>query len=152
MRFSIAARSSGVFRRERALVGKVVVEAVLDHRADRHLRFGKQLFHRVGQQVRRRVAQDLQAIGILVGDDGQLGVGFQAMAQVHHLGLGARADAAGERRFGQTGADRGGHVGHGRGLRKLAARTIGQRDRDHDLSSCGTQRLRCGEGSYRVAM
>jgi hypothetical protein len=35
---------------------EVVVEAVVDHRADRHLRLGKQLFHCVGEQVRRRVA------------------------------------------------------------------------------------------------
>ena len=54
-----------VLRRERTLVREVVVEAVLDHRADRHLRVGEQLLHRVGQQVRRGVAQDLEAFGAL---------------------------------------------------------------------------------------
>ena len=60
-----------VLGRERPLVREIVVEAVLDHRADRHLRVGKQLLHRVGEQVRGRVAQDLEALGILVGDDGE---------------------------------------------------------------------------------
>ena len=58
-----------VLGRERPLVGEIVVEAVLDHRADRDLRVGKQLLHRVGQQVRGRVADDVEALGVLVGDD-----------------------------------------------------------------------------------
>ena len=71
MRFSIAARSSG---RERALVGEVVVEAVFDHRADRDLRLREQLLDRVREQVRRRMAQDLEALGVALGDDRELGV------------------------------------------------------------------------------
>ena len=39
-----------------ALVGKIVVEAILDHRADGHLRVGKELLDRVGEKVRRRMA------------------------------------------------------------------------------------------------
>ncbi len=58
-----------ILGRERPLVRKIVVEAVLDHRADRHLRVGKQLLHRVGEQVRGRMAQHVEAVGILVGDD-----------------------------------------------------------------------------------
>ncbi len=63
-----------VLRRERALVAEVVVEAVLDHRADRHLRVGKQLLDRVGEQVRRRMADDVEAFRVLVGDDRDVGV------------------------------------------------------------------------------
>ena len=51
-----------VFRRERPLVGEIVVEAVLDHRADGDLRVGEQLLHRVRQQVRRGMPQDLQPV------------------------------------------------------------------------------------------
>ena len=58
--FSIACEILG---RERALVREVVVEAVLDHRADRDLRVGKELLHRVGEQVRRRMAQHVEAGG-----------------------------------------------------------------------------------------
>jgi hypothetical protein len=45
-----------VLGRERALVGEVVVEAVLDYRSDRDLRIGKKLLHRVGEKVGGRVA------------------------------------------------------------------------------------------------
>src|SRR3989338_2700467 len=41
-----------VFRRERALIGKIVKEAVFDDRPDGHLRIGKQLLHRMRQQMR----------------------------------------------------------------------------------------------------
>src|SRR6185503_8854392 len=52
-----------VVRREGALVREVVVEPVLDHRADRDLGVGKELLHRLRQQVRGGVAQDLDALG-----------------------------------------------------------------------------------------
>jgi hypothetical protein len=41
-----------VLGRERALVRKIVVEAVLDHRPYCHLRVGKQFLHRVREQMR----------------------------------------------------------------------------------------------------
>ena len=63
-----------ILGRERALVREVVVEAVLDHRADRDLRVGKQLLHRVREQVRRRMADDVETFGVLVGDDRDVGV------------------------------------------------------------------------------
>ena len=51
-----------ILGRERALVGEVVVEAVVDHRADRDLRVREQPLHRLRQQVRGGVAQDLQRL------------------------------------------------------------------------------------------
>ena len=69
--FSIAAQ---VFWRERALVGEVVVEAVLDHRPDRDLRLGEQLLHRVREQVRGRVAQDVDALRRSSRDDRDVGI------------------------------------------------------------------------------
>ena len=64
-----------VFRREGALEGEVVIEAVFDDRADGHLRFGEELLHRLREQMRRRVADDLEAVRILLGDDGDARVG-----------------------------------------------------------------------------
>ena len=58
-----------VLGREGALVREVVVEAVLDHRPDRYLRLRKQLLHRVGEQMRGRVTDDVDAFRIAVGDD-----------------------------------------------------------------------------------
>ena len=109
----MAARSSGV---NGPLVGEVVVEAVLDDRADGDLGVGKQLLDRMRQQVRRRVAQDLQALGILVGDDRELGVRVDAIAGVDQLAV----DLAGERGARQAGADAGSHLGHRDRLRRKA--------------------------------
>jgi hypothetical protein len=60
-----------VLRRERPRVPDVVVEAVVDHRADDHLGVRVQLLHRVPDQVRGRVADDLDALRVLRGDDAQ---------------------------------------------------------------------------------
>ena len=95
-----------VLGRERPLVRKVVVEPVLDHRADRHLRFGKQFLDRVGEQVRGRVAQDFEAVGVLVGDDREVGVAVDRERRVDELAV----DLAGQRGLGEAGADRGGDL------------------------------------------
>jgi hypothetical protein len=55
-----------VFRRERSRVREDVEEAVVDDGADRHLRVRVQLLDRLGQQVRRRMADDVEAV--LAGD------------------------------------------------------------------------------------
>ena len=60
-----------VLRRERTLVGKVVIEAVIDDRADGDLRRRVDRLHRLGQQVRRGVTNDLQGHRIFVRDDRQ---------------------------------------------------------------------------------
>ena len=57
-----------IVRRERLVAREVVVEAVLDRRADRHLRAGKQFLHRLRQHVRRVVAQHFEAIGAVARD------------------------------------------------------------------------------------
>ncbi len=74
-----------VLGREGALVGEVVVEAVLDHRADRHLRLGIQLLDSVGQQVGRRVTDHINAVGILVRDDGESCIALDEEAGVDRL-------------------------------------------------------------------
>ena len=70
---------------ERALVGEVVEEAVLDDRADGDLGFGEQLLDGLRQQVRGGVADDFQAGRILGGDDRQLHVVIDDEGGVHQL-------------------------------------------------------------------
>ena len=95
-----------VLGRERPLVREIVVEAVLDHRADRHLRVGEQLLHRIGEQVRGRMADDVEAFGVLVGDDRDVGVAIDHVRRVDELAV----DLAGERGLGETRADGRGDV------------------------------------------
>jgi hypothetical protein len=49
-----------VVRREGLVAGEVVIEAVLDGRADRDLRPGEQLLHRLGHHVAGVVAQGVE--------------------------------------------------------------------------------------------
>ena len=53
---------------------EVVVEAVFDDRADRDLRLRVDSLHGHGEQMRGRMADDLERRRIFLGDDGELGV------------------------------------------------------------------------------
>ncbi|MNS68801.1 hypothetical protein D3C72_1020910 [compost metagenome] len=116
-----------VFGREGALVGEVVVETVVDDRADRHLRLGIQLLDGVGQQVSRRVADHVDAIGILVRHDGERGVTVDPVARIDELAI----HLASKCRLGQARADALGHFGHRDRAGKFATGTVRQRDCDH---------------------
>ena len=121
-----------VFGREGSLVREVVVEAVFDDRADRDLRLGEELLHRIRQQVRGRVADDFQAVGVFLGQDRQHRVGVDAVAGVDDLGLGALPHAAGQSGLGQAGADGGRDLGHRHGAFELTLGTVGQLNGNHD--------------------
>jgi len=77
------------------------------------------------------MADHLQAVGVLVGQDGQRRVGLHAKARVDDARGIALPHAPGDRRLGQAGADGGGHLGHRHRAGKLAARTVGQLNRNH---------------------
>ena len=58
-----------ILRRERLVAREIVVEPVLDHRADRHLRSRPQFLHGFGQHMRGVVADEFQRARIVAGDD-----------------------------------------------------------------------------------
>ena len=116
-----------VLGRERARVGEVVVEAVLDHRTDGDLRLGKQLLHRLRQQVRGGVADDLQALRVVVGDDGELRVALDEERGVDQLAVDRPASAA----LAQARANAGRDLVHGDGAIEGSLAAVGQRDDGH---------------------
>ena len=118
-----------VFQRERALVREVVEKAVLDHRADRDLGFREQLLHGVGQQVGGGMADQVQAFGVLGGDDGQRAVSLDQITGIND----ALAHFAGQSGLGQASADRGSHFGHRHRAGKFALGTVGKRDVNHGM-------------------
>ena len=93
---------------ERLGLGEVVVEAVLDDGADRHLRAGPELLHRLGHDVRGVVADELERLRVRAGED---------------LDGGIAGDGVGE--IGEPAVDGHGHglLGEalGDGLRELLA-------------------------------
>ena len=94
------------------------------------MRIGEQLFDGIGQQVGRGVANQIQTIGILGGDDGQTAVLRDGVAGVDQ----AVVDLTAQSGLGQTGTNRSGNLGHGDRAGKLALRTVGKRDVDHGIS------------------
>ena len=111
-----------IFGRERARIGKVVVKAVFDDRTNGDLRFGKQLFHRVGQQVGRRVADDFQPLGIFGGQQSDLRILLDQVGQIDEFTVNTSRNGG----LGQTGADIGSKVGRGERLVEPAHRSIWQ--------------------------
>ena len=97
-----------VLRREWTFIGKIVIKAVFDHRADGHLRVRKELLDRVGEQVRGGVAEHFEPIRILVGDDGEACVAVDHEGGVDQLAV----DPAGESGFGKSRPDRRGDLCH----------------------------------------
>ncbi len=117
------AREIGVADRLREL--EVVVEAVLDRRADRDLHAGVEPPHSLGQEMGRRVPQDGERVGVARvarrQDLDALAV-RERRAQVAHGPV--RADEHGL--LGEPRADRARGVEPGRAVRELEPRGIGE--------------------------
>ena len=100
-----------VFGRERFFAENVVVKAVFDHRADDHFYAGEQLFHRMPNQVRTRVADDFYAFGVFGGDDLHAGVFGNRVAGIAQNAVYFACYGG----FCQPCADVGGDLGDGGG-------------------------------------
>ena len=122
---------SQVVRSEGTLIGDVVIEAFVDHRANHHLGGRIQLLHRVADQVGARVTNDLQSLFIFGGDDLQGGIVFDQVASIDQLAV----DLAGQGGLGQASADRGGDFGYGYGLVERTLTAIGKSNSGHGASS-----------------
>ena len=116
-----------VFLGEAALEGEIVVKAVFNDRPDGHLRLGEQFLHRLRQQVRRGVADHLDPLRALVGDDRDRGVLLDQERGIDQLVV----DAPGERGAREAGADARGNLGDRYGFGIFTAAAVRQRDDWH---------------------
>ena len=73
-----------VVQAERLGPGEVVVEAVLDRRADGHLGAREQLLHRLGHHVGGVVAQGVEQRRVVAGEDLQPAAALQRPVQIEH--------------------------------------------------------------------
>jgi hypothetical protein len=105
---------------------EVVVEAVLDRRADAERGVGEQVEHRLGQHVGGRVADRVQALLAVGGDDGHAVAVGQLGRQVALLAV----DLGDHRRLGQPGADALRQAERSRAGRERTLRSVGQGDVD----------------------
>jgi hypothetical protein len=130
---------------ERGATGQfeVVVEAVLDGRADRELGAGEQPGDGLGHHVRRGVSEHVASLVGPRRDDRHRCAVVQRCGEV---GLGA-VDDRGDRRLLQAGADGGGQIERGGILGQLAFGSVGEGDRD---VRHGTARIRAVARVRRV--
>ena len=115
-----------IVRGERLGAGEIVVKPGLGRRAESDLGFGIKLLDRFGHDMRCVVAQDLDPLGRVAGDDRHRRVVIDPGRQIARPAV----DADGDRRFGEPWPDRRSDVGAGYRPGKLAARAIGQRHDD----------------------
>ena len=102
----------------------VVIEALGDRRADRDLRRRPKIEYRLGEHVCGVVADELQRLGTVLGDDLELGAVLEGSAEVPQLAV----HLDGQRRTRQAGSDLGRGVGAGRALGQREPRAVRQLD------------------------
>ena len=116
-----------VLRCEWLVAKKVVVEAVVDHRADGDLRARPQRLHGFGEHMRRVMADEFEGARVVAGDKLDLGVMLDRVGQVRELAVKRHGDRAlGERRRNALGDIETGCVG-----RIVPARAVGKGQGDH---------------------
>ncbi|MNZ98000.1 hypothetical protein D3C78_1172690 [compost metagenome] len=116
---------------EGTLAVEVVIEAVVDDRADGDLGTGEQLLHGHGHQVGTGVAQHLDTLRIPRSDDRQRGITLDDVRGIHQLAV----DLAGQSGLGQTGTDGLRNFGHADRLLERTLTTVGKSNDGHGASS-----------------
>ena len=115
-----------ILRRERLVAEEIVIEAVLDRRADGHLRARPQRLHGFGEHMRGVVPDQFQRAGIVAGDEFDFGVMLDRVGEI--------ADHAVERHrhraLGQRRRDALGDIEAGDALGKFALGAVGEGEGD----------------------
>ena len=108
--------------REGLVAREIVVEAVLDHRADGDLRAGIELLHGLRHHMRRVMADQLERLFVLAREEFDRGVGLDGSGEVGELAVEAHRHAA----LGERGRDRLGNFEARRAGGHLALCAIGK--------------------------
>src|SRR4029453_13207872 len=127
-----------VLRRERLVAEEVVVEAVLDHRADGDLRPRPQRLHRFREHVRAIVPDQLKTARILTGQEFNLGVAIDRVGEVRERAIDRHRDRA----LGERGRNTLGDVETGDAVGIVPTRAVGKGQGDHGALLLLTRCLR----------
>ena len=115
-----------VFRGERLVAEEVVVEAVLDGRADGHLGARPQALHRFGEHVGAIVPDQFQRARIVTGDEVDLGIVFDRIGEIGQRAVQRHHDGA----LGERGRNALGDVEPGGAAGIFAGLAVGEGDGD----------------------
>ncbi len=120
-----------ILRRERLVAEEVVIEAVLDHRPDRHLRAGKQRLHRFGEHMRGIMPDQLQRARILAVDEFDLRILRHRIGEIDQFAVERHGDGL----LGERGGNAAGDLGAGRAGLKGARGAIRKGHGNHKAIS-----------------
>ena len=115
-----------IFRRERLVAEEVVIEPVLDHRADGHLRARPQRLHGLRQHMRGVVPDQFQRARIVAVDELDLRIGFDRIGEVGDRTVQRHRHRA----LGERGRNALGNVEAGDAFGEFAFGAVGERDVD----------------------
>ena len=118
-----------ILRRERLFAGKIVIEAIIDDWANRDLRVGIQLLHRLGEHMGRIMADQFEAFGIIRRNEFDLRVAVERAHQISQLAI----NPGGERLLGKGIGNRFCDVKGRRALFIFADGAVWQGYFDHGL-------------------
>ena len=107
---------------------EVVIEAVVGRRSEGDLGAGIELLHRLGEDMREVVADQLQRVLLVLrGDQRQVRIALERAVEVAQFAVDPRR----QRRLGQARPDRRRDIRRGRALGHFAHRTVGKLDLEH---------------------
>ena len=128
-----------VFQRERLVAGEVVIESVLDHRADGDLRARPQALHRFGHHMRGVVPDQLERARVLARYEFDLGVALDRVGQIGERTVERHRHGA----FGQRGRNALGDIEPGGAWGVVPTCAVGKGQRDHVSSPCSLAAYEC---------
>ena len=98
------------------MVRKVIVKTILYYWTNRDLRFWKQFFHGVCQQMGGRVTHNLQSLRTLIRNNGELTIFVDHKTRIHYLAV----NNATQGRFSKSTTNTLGNVRYTNGSLKFA--------------------------------
>ncbi|OIQ70010.1 hypothetical protein GALL_483840 [mine drainage metagenome] len=117
-----------VVNSKRPLKRKIVKKTVFDYRTNGHLSLWKQLLDCISQQMRRGVANHLQPLSILAGNDRQRGISIDQITGIHRFAIHLACKCS----FGQTRTNGCRNLGYRDGPRIVTLRTVRKGNLNHD--------------------
>ena len=141
-----------VLGRERFVAEEVVIESVLDHRADGDLRAGPQCLHGFGQDMRGVVADQFERAGVVAVDEFDARILLDRIDQVAQFAIERHRD----RPLGQRWRNALDDIEAGGALREAAVRAVRKGDGDvvggFDGLEIGEAELESGSGRLVVGL
>ena len=119
-----------IFLGQRMIEVDVIIEAVIDNRADSHLGVWPQLLNRMTEQMRAGVTNDFQAVFIFCSNDGEGCIVFDEVAGIDQLTIHSSRD----RGFRQAWTDIQSNIQRANGVVKMALAAIRKRNYRHFMS------------------